>query len=201
MYWACRMPWKVDGVSLRHPPVTGRSVLVSKANGDPVSGDPAVVAHGVLTTARRNASLFGEGKDSMYRMGPFAVLVDRPISSLRPIAAQRSAINFDDDLRFGDVRLASGVVPALISGAIRNDPAPEGTPLAIAVNGRIRAMTRSFDLDGQRRFGAMMPESAFRDGPERSRGLLGRPLGRHVPARGTRRDRGGRRTGGWRVYE
>lgn len=159
------IPWHVDGVSLRHPPVTGRSVLVSKANGDPVSGDPVVVAHGVLTTARRNASLFGEGKDSMYRMGPFAVLVDRPISSLRPIAAQRSAINFDDDLRFGDVRLASGVVPALISGAIRNDPAPEGTPLAIAVNGRIRAMTRSFDLDGQRRFGAMMPESAFRDGP------------------------------------
>ena len=53
------------------------------------------MASRVLTTARRNASLFGEGKDSMYRMGPFAVLVDRPVASLRPIAAERSVIDFD----------------------------------------------------------------------------------------------------------
>ena len=160
------IPWHVDGVSLRRPPVTRRSVLVIEGQRRP--GQRRFGGRGrpsVLATARRNASLFGEGKDSMYRTGPFVGLVDRPVASLRPIAAERTVIDFDNDLRFGDVRLASGVVPALISGAIRNDPAPEGTPLAIAVNGRIRGMTRSFDLNGGRRFTAMVPESAFRDGP------------------------------------
>ena len=36
--------------------------------------------------------------------------------------------------------------------------------LAIAVNGRIAAITRSFRLDGATRFAAVLPEWALRDG-------------------------------------
>ena len=165
MSWASPSP----GMSTECPFVTlllpGRSVLVSKARkpGQWRSGcGRARRAHD--GAPERIALRRGEGFDVPHgplRRARLPADLRRSGRSLPNV----SAINFDDDLRFGDVRLASGVVPALISGAIRNDPAPEGTPLAIAVNGRIRGMTRSFDLNGGRRFTAMVPESAFRDGP------------------------------------
>jgi Sulfatase len=158
------IPWHVDGVSLRGRPVADRPVSVTKVSGDPVSGDPAIVAAGVLSTAHRNASLFGEGKDSMYRTGPFTALLDSPVSALNVLANRSSAVRFDDGLPFDHVRLASGLIPASIAGAIRDTAVTHGTPLAIAVNGRVRATTRSFDLNGQHRFAAMVPETAFHNG-------------------------------------
>ncbi len=158
-----RIPWHVDGVSLRARPAAGRPVEVTKVDGDPVTGKPSVVAAGVLATARRNASLFGNGKDSMYGIGPFTELLDRPLSSLR-VVGTGTAVRFDDGLSFDDVRLASGLVPVAIAGAIKDSRVTQGTPLAIAVNGRVRATTRSFDLAGQRRLAVMVPQTAFHDG-------------------------------------
>ena len=39
-----------------------------------------------------------------------------------------------------------------------------GTALAIAVNGRVEAMTRAFALDGRTQFVALVPELSFRSG-------------------------------------
>jgi hypothetical protein len=159
-----KVPWRLDGASLRGRAATGRRVRVTKVNGDPVTAGPAVVSTGVLATARRNASLFGEGADSMFGIGPFTRLLDRPVASLRVRANRRSVVRFDDGLPFDDVRMASGLVPVSIAGEIRGHDVDVGTPLAIAVNGRVRATTSAFDLDGQTRFAAMVPETSFRDG-------------------------------------
>jgi hypothetical protein len=159
-----KVPWHVDGVSLRGHPAAGRPVAVTKLSGDPITGDPAAVAAGVLATARRNASLFGVGNDSMYRTGPFTRLLDRKVSSLRLVDSGRSAVRVDDATSFDHVRFVSGLVPVSIAGSIEDNAVTQGTPLAIAVNGRVRAMTRSFDLGGQRRFAAMVPQTSFHEG-------------------------------------
>jgi hypothetical protein len=160
-----KVPWHVDGVSLRGHPAAGRPVAVTKLSGDPITGDPAAVAAGVLATARRNASLFGTGKDSMFRTGPFTELLDRNVSSLRVVDTRKSALRLDDATSFDRVRFASGLVPVSIAGSIDDNAVTPGTALAIAVNGRVRAMTRSFAHDGRRGFAAMVPQTSFHEGP------------------------------------
>jgi hypothetical protein len=56
----------------------------------------------------------------------------------------------------------SPVAPVRIAGRIEG--APAGEDVAIAVNGRIVAVTRSFELGGDVLVSAVVPESAFRPG-------------------------------------
>ena len=73
-------------------------------------------------------------------------------------------VRFDDASLFAHVSLASGLVPAKIAGTISGDAVEEEAPLAIAVNGRVRAMTRAYELGGGSGFEAMVPETSFHDG-------------------------------------
>jgi hypothetical protein len=158
-----RMPWHVDGVSLSHAPVS-RLVSVSKSDGNPVAAPATTVAAGVLETARRNAAVFGTGADSIYRRGPYPELLGRPIASISTLVSARDDIHFDNPGAFAHVDLSSGVVPAGITGSISGHPLRLGTPLAIVVDGHVRAVARSYELGGQCRFVTLVPESAFLNG-------------------------------------
>jgi hypothetical protein len=158
-----RIPWHVDGRSLRRPPAK-RSVSVSKHDGDPVVGDWAAVEAGVLATARRNVSLFGEGTDSLYRLGPFSALVGRPVATLRTDVEGGTSLKLDDQRAFDDVRISSGLVPARIAGEIDHRSSTRVIPLAIAVNGRVEATTWSYVRGGRSHFIAMVPDDIFHDG-------------------------------------
>jgi hypothetical protein len=58
------------------------------------------------------------------------------------------------------------LVPCYIEGRVLSASASEQpTSIAVAVNGTIRAVTRTYQLDGIRdRWSAMVPEAAFHDG-------------------------------------
>ena len=74
-------------------------------------------------------------------------------------------VRLDNAPLFARVRTSSGVRPCARDGTHRRPvPVPTGTPLAIIVNGRVAAMTRSFVRDGRSRFVALVPEGVFRDG-------------------------------------
>jgi hypothetical protein len=100
----------------------------------------------------------------MFRVGPYPELLGTSPTTLAALPHTRDDVRFDDATSFANVRPSSGYVPATIAGAISGDPLPEGAPLAIAVGGRVRAMTRSYELDGQTRFTALVPETAFHNG-------------------------------------
>jgi hypothetical protein len=108
--------------------------------------------------------LFGVGADSMYRIGPYPELLDRPVSLIPTLGDPRDDVRFDDPAAFRNVQLSSGFVPARVAGAILGDGVPVGTPLAIVVDRHVRAMTRSYQLDGRSRFEALVPETSFQDG-------------------------------------
>ena len=65
-----------------------------------------------------------------------------------------------------DVRPGSGIVPTQIAGDLRGGRPGAKRALAVAVDGRIEAVGRSFYLQGDpvEHFALMVPESALRPG-------------------------------------
>jgi hypothetical protein len=127
---------------------------------------------------QRWARLFGTGVESKvlygdpwamaYRIGPRPELLGRPVSALRvrpsPI---RAAVANAALLR--DVSPGAQFFPTRVTGPLRGVPFGEHRDVAVAVNGRIRAVGRSFDLwwKGREYFSVMVPERALRRGRNR----------------------------------
>ena len=158
-----RIPWRVDGHSLRARPIE-RRVAVAGASTGTFSASVEAVAHDVGATARRNASLFGEGADSLYRLGPHKRLIGRPIESLSVSRRGGGRIHIDNVDQFEDVRTSSAFVPARIIGRIEDETVRAGSPLAIAVGGRVAVTTSAFEWGGAVAFATLVPESSFSDG-------------------------------------
>jgi hypothetical protein len=67
---------------------------------------------------------------------------------------------------YANVRRRSGLVPTEIAGDLRGGSSGQERDLAVAVNGRIEAVGRSFHLVGDptEHFAFMVPESSLREG-------------------------------------
>ena len=67
------------------------------------------------------------------------------------------------------MRRAGGIVPCQIAGRIHGSSAGRERDVAIAVNGRIEAVGRSFHLRGEKveSYSVMVPEDSLRDGRNR----------------------------------
>jgi hypothetical protein len=120
---------------------------------------------GKAAALERKLRLFGVGRDGpqrLFRIGPHPELLSRPVRSF-PVEQSRGA-HFVDGEAYGRVNPRSSSVPAWVTGSL--DGVPPGRDLAVAVDGRIAALTRSFHLatDEKTLFAAMVPESSFHAG-------------------------------------
>lgn len=186
-----RLPWKTDGVSgfsarqARRPPSR-----MSEGGEGHVRVPRTRLIRGGETLARRDA-LFGSGRDrrQLFTLGAWAELVGRRVPA-RTLTAERSArVRLVDGERFETVKPAAGTVPAQVEGTIEGSTRRARRDLAVAMNGRIRAVTRSFIVDGSERFAAVLPEEAFRAGLNEItvlavRRQAGRPLLTRLPSVG-----------------
>jgi hypothetical protein len=95
----------------------------------------------------------------------------------------RAHLNATGDLT--NVRFASGFVPALITGVMSRHRRRVHRGIAIAVNGRVVAVARTFYLGGSRResFAALVPEWAFHAGRNQVTVLAARRRGRRLLVR------------------
>ena len=112
---------------------------------------------------------FGSGElGSLFTgIGPNQALVGRSTEGLAPASArQRPAAAFVRPGQFANVRRASGVVPTQIAGDLRGGGPGARRDLAVALNGRIEAVGRSFYLTGDatQHFAFNVPEAAMREG-------------------------------------
>ena len=125
-------------------------------------------------------ALFGEGDDvaGLFGIGPRPDLLGRqwtgsprPRSGARPSRATARATTTPPrrSPRYGST-----------AGSTARPP---GEDIAIAVNGRIVAVTRSFEHDGDTLVSAVTPEDAYRPGRTASRLRRGRDGQRHGAAR------------------
>jgi Sulfatase len=125
---------------------------------------------------RRWASLFGTGTGSQvlygdpwaqaYRIGPHPELLDRRVEALEVLPDGGLDAEVANAELFEDVSPRAEIYPTRITGVLRGVPPDEHRELAVAVNGRIRAVGRSFDLWRKRRefFSFVVPESSLRRG-------------------------------------
>jgi hypothetical protein len=142
---------------------------------------------------RRWARLFGTGIQSSvlygdpwamaYRIGPHPELLDRRVSALRlrPPNGESAAVANAALLR--DVTPRGKFFPTRVTGPLHGVPFGEHRDVAVAVNGRIRAVGRSFDLWWKSReyYSVMVPETALRRGRNRVQVFEVPPAGALVP--------------------
>jgi hypothetical protein len=167
-----KIPWHVDGRSL-----VGRT-LAADGTVDIRLG------HGKDVTARLSAlralqaqalseqiAAFGTTPSSLYRLGPNPGLIGRPLSSLSVEPNEDLRVDLDSPELLRYVDLDTELLPTRIQGTISGTHGHD-VDLAIAVNGRIAAVTKTIEISGQTFFGAMVPEGALHNGRNDVRVLL-----------------------------
>jgi hypothetical protein len=119
-------------------------------------------------TGAESELLFGDPWESAYRIGPHPELIGRPVPAA-VAAAGRVHAELANAALLADVEQSNRIVPTRVTGRLPGTPPGAMRDLAVAVNGRIRAVGRSFHLDGRAMefFSLIVPESALRTGRNR----------------------------------
>ena len=162
----------MDGKPATSPVVRRRRVLriLQRNTFKPLRFTAAQFQAARAAALDRRLRVFGTGAEGplrLYRIGPFAAQLLGHRASEFPLATGRgpgARFVFARDYRRVDLR--SPFVPTHVAGYLSGPEAGQRRDLAIAVNGRIAALTQSYHpaTGSESVFGAMVPERAFRDG-------------------------------------
>ena len=167
------LPWAVDGRSALGPPQSERSQkqMFRKVGQDV---EHLVFKPGLeelANTVRRKISLFGSGEDprSIYRIGRFRSLAGRKIEQLAHVGTSDLELELKAEWSFQEVDLDGTFIPAHIAGQIvARQRSPDRLHLAVAVNGRIEAVTQTYrGPESPWSFTSIVPETVFKAGSNR----------------------------------
>jgi hypothetical protein len=159
-----RIPWHVDG-----RPLVGRRLArdatVSLELGGGKYATGRLSALRVLRTQAlaQQLAMFGRSAADLYRIGPHRELLGRAVSDLAVRPSRSASFSLTGQALLDAVDSGSDLLPTWIQGRLTGGSG-EDEDLAIAVNGRIAAVTRSYEENGGTRFAAMVPEGALHGG-------------------------------------
>jgi hypothetical protein len=135
--------------------------------GGEYSFDPTELARRRQAAVRRKLALFGSGSDlgRLYRIGPHPEFIGRATADL-PRVDGVAAASFHQAEELRNVDPTSGFVPGEITGEIPGGRTGGGRPIALALDGTIVAVGRTFSLAGStaENFEMIVPEAAFQRG-------------------------------------
>lgn len=119
-------------------------------------------------TGAESELLFGDPWASAYRIGPHPELIGQRVP-VGLAAAGTVRARLANAALLADVQPSDRILPTRVTGRLPGTPRGAMRDLAVAVNGRIRAVGRSFHLRGRRMefFSLIVPESALRPGRNR----------------------------------
>ena len=156
-----RMPFKVDGHSLRDDSYKGQpDVQMEQTDGDRVKMPTEQFESRKRTSLERRVSQFDAGSwKPVYDIGPRTDLIGRTVAA-KGGAGPDVSVQFSD--LFANVDPSTGVVPAHVRGRL-GDNVPPGSALAFALNGTVVATATSFKPVGRYdvEFTALLPPDAF----------------------------------------
>ena len=190
-----RTTMRMDGGSLLRPVAAQKDRVrifhrvgtTLNSIGGEYSFDPAELARRRQAAVRRKLALFGSGSElGLYGIGPHPELVGQATALLPRLGGVPAAVIHQAD-KLRDVDPTSGFVPGEITGEIPGGRPGGGRPIALALDGTIVAVGRTFSLASStaENFEMIVPEAAFRRGAmkarvfeivSRQRGLALRPL-------------------------
>ena len=147
-----RLPWPVDGDSPLDPSAGERHQKRAIASrGERTLFISSVVESRKYLTLKRKLALFGPGNhlDGLLKIGPNSKLVGRNVKDLKVSKKGTVTISLDNPHHFLNVKPTSDFIPALVTGRLRSASDVEANlNLAIAINGTIKATTRTYTLPG-----------------------------------------------------
>jgi hypothetical protein len=118
---------------------------------------------------RRRLRQFGSGDwPSVFTgIGPNRDLIGTGVGSVRTAGSERATLLLTRFFR--SVRRRSGMVPTQVAGRIHASDGAHERDIAVAVNGRIEAVGRSFHLLGEdvESYAVMVPEASLEEGRNR----------------------------------
>ena len=157
------VPWQVDGRSAIGPQQGEEpDVVVHTSSGEVVVGDADELVERRDRLLARQIALFGEGDEppGLYAVGPRPELLGQQVDALT-VASGGGAATFES---YGSSSYDpdSPLAPVRVYGRIHG--APGSHDVAVAVNGTIVAVTRSFEYSGETLVSAVTPEEAYRRG-------------------------------------
>jgi hypothetical protein len=99
--------------------------------------------------------------------GPHRDLIGQRVDDVRAASGAHATLSLARS--FADVGRARGIVPCQIAGRIRGSGPNRERDIAVAVNGRVEAVGRSFHLRGEsvESYAVMVPEQSLRTGRNR----------------------------------
>jgi len=153
-----RLPAEVEGASLLGEPPDRQETTTVGTEGSVTFG---VTGTEKLEVARRIESIFPEGDPWALRPEGSPDLVGTEVSADMEASALRVRLK-EADL-YEDIDLDDDVIPARIGGSIY-DGADGNEVLAVAVNGVVGTVTRSYRRENVVSFLAMVPPGYFVDG-------------------------------------
>jgi len=154
-----RLPWRVDGRSER----AGKPRQIVEIAS--LRFDPRPLASRRAASVAARIAAFGAhaGWGRALRIGPHVRLIGHRVADLPHMTQSVERARIEDEAAYTLVDPTSSFLPAYVGGRI--DGGDAGRPLAVSVNGRIAGVTRTY-RDGNRvRFYSIVPETAFRSGP------------------------------------
>lgn len=159
------VPWQIEGRPLGAARTSsGGIVSVMDPDGARVSASLTTLRAQRARALDAQAASFGTGSfDAVYRIGPHQGLVGRAVSSLRTRVADRETVQLDDAALLRAVDPSAEISPVFVEGTVRGT-GPGAVDLAVAVNGRVSAVARSFRQREQVRFSAFVSERSLRAG-------------------------------------
>ena len=158
-----KIPWHVDGHPLvgRRPPAEGQvSLLVG--DGKYATGRLSALRALRAQALRDQLGVFGTTPAQLYRIGAHRELIGRLVSSLSVQPSHSAGVALENQSLLSTVDTHSDLLPAWIQGDLTG--VGPNADLAVAVDGRIAAVTQSFSAGGKAKFDAMVPEGSLHDG-------------------------------------
>ena len=163
-----RLGYRPDGRSAFSPAVRARDEvsLVTRDFSSMVriSGARWEARRAAMVRRRLRTLGSGDWASLFTSAGPNRDLIGQATGSARTAGAPRATLSLVRYLR--NVRRSSGVVPTQVAGRISGSSRTHERDIAVAVNGRIEAVGRSFHLRGEavESYSVMVPEVSLREG-------------------------------------
>lgn len=177
---------KLDGTSLRGNPRTADAPRRLITPAGVVELGSLDIDLSLSHSVAQSTALFGDGRhpDDLFAWGPFSDLVGRSTPTLNVGEPIRDVeVRLQNPQLLADVDLESGFLPARALGTIHGLK-EKGRHVAVALNGTIAGLGRTYGEDGSNRFSVILAPRYFRSGSNSVELFLlspngaARPLGR-----------------------
>ncbi len=159
-----KIPWHVDGKTLigRRVPPDG-TVRIELGGGKAVTGRLSALRARRALALEQQLGTFGGTTSSLYRIGPDRDLVGRSLSDLPVRPSESAGVELQGQQLLKVVDTHTDLLPTWVEGRLTGEHASSEN-VAIAVNGRVAAVTKTFEGSGGTSFAAMVPADALHNG-------------------------------------